>query len=314
VEREVDGEKVFDLTQLIAGSQGTLGIITEITLWTIPKPKFSGLLLAFFDSFIKSGKATQILLEFEPSALEMVDHFLLEFIQKQKPEILSEIISDKIPEIVLLCEFDADEIEEIEDKLNKAKNSISDLSFKIFSTMDSAEQARFWAMRRSALVVIEESSKDKKALPFIEDVVVPSEKFPEYVSSLYEILKKYNVEFAVWGHAGDGNIHVQPFLDLGEPNDREKIFNIADEVFNVVVKLGGVFSGEHNDGIMRTPYLSKLYPAELLEVWKEVKRIFDPLGIFNPGKKIGCNLDYAKAHLREEYEVGPAKPKSSKSA
>ncbi len=307
VERLTNEGRVFDLTQLIAGSQGTLGILSEVSLWTLPKPRYSGLLLMFFDSLIKAGEATAKLVELEPSALEMVDHFLLELIQKEKPEILSGILPSKMPQVTLLCEFDGNDLSEIENNLEKAEKSVESLSYSSKKTTDCKEQKKLWQIRRSALLVIEGIQGKKKALPFIEDVTVPAEAFPEYVSKLYQILKKYEVEFAVWGHAGNGNIHVQPFLDIGDPVDREKLFSIADEVFDLVVELGGVFSGEHNDGIMRTPYLSRLFPKELIEVWQEVKRIFDPLNIFNPGKKIGISIEYAKAHLRDEYEVGPPK-------
>jgi FAD/FMN-containing dehydrogenase len=310
VERDTDEGKVFDLTQLIAGSQGTLGIITEVSFWTLPRPRYTGVLLSFFDDLKKAGEATKRLVELGPSALEMVDHFLLELIKSQRPEMLEGILPEKMPRLAMLCEFEGNDIKEVESQLSKGEALISDLSYGNRRTTDPEVEKRLWQMRRSALLVIEGISGKKKALPFIEDVVVPPERFPEYLEKLYEILKKYDAEFAVWGHAGNGNVHVQPFLDVGDPNDRERLFKIADEVFELVVKLDGVFSGEHNDGIMRTPYLTRLYPKELLELWKEVKKIFDPQNIFNPGKKVGLDIEYAKSHLRDEYEVGPPKPKS----
>lgn len=305
VERITDEGGVFDLTQLIAGSQGTLGILTEVSLWTLPKPSRTGVMLAYFDSLSKAGEATAALVELGPSALEMVDRFLLEIVRREKPEMLAGLLPAETPELALLCEFDGNEVGEIEEKLGEAANRVAGLSTGSRRTTDPEEQKRLWQVRRSALIVVEGIQGKKKALPFIEDVTVPMDRFPEYVAKLYEILQRHQVAFAVWGHAGNGNVHVQPFLDIGDPRDREKLFAIADEVFDLVVKLEGVFSGEHNDGIMRTPYLSRLYPKELLDVWREVKRIFDPQGIFNPGKKVAIDLAYVKAHLRDEYEVGP---------
>lgn len=311
VERKTKEGRVFDITQLIAGSQGTLGVLTEVSLWTLPKPKYTGLLLAFFDSLPKAGEATAKLVKLEPSALEMVDHFLLEIVQRQKPEMLQGLLPPQMPQIALLCEFDGDELEEIKKKLEQAAVAVEGLAYAGQATMNQEEQNRFWTIRRQALPVIENIPGKKKALPFIEDVAVPPERFPEYVSRVYEILQRYEVQFAVWGHAGNGNIHVQPFLDVGDEGDRQKLFAIAEETFNLVAELSGVLSAEHNDGLMRTPYLSKIYPPELIKVWQDVKKIFDPLNIFNPGKKIGVDLNYLQSHLREEYEVGPP-PKAEK--
>jgi FAD/FMN-containing dehydrogenase len=306
VERMTDEGIVFDLTQLIAGSQGTLGILTEISLWTLPLARHTGVLLAYFDSLSKAGEATLKLEGLDPSAIEMVDKFLLEIVNREKPEMLAGLLPEQAPEIALLCEFEGDDVSVIEERLRLAEEAVAGLSYSSRRATDSEEQKRLWQVRRSALVVIEEIPGRKKALPFIEDVTVPPEKFPEYLAKLYEILKRHSVEFAVWGHAGNGNLHVQPFLDIVDPVDREKLFAIADEVFNLAAKLEGVFSGEHNDGIMRTPYLSRLYPKELLDVWREVKKIFDPQNIFNPGKKVAIDLEYAKSHLRDEYDVGPS--------
>lgn len=318
VERKTAEGRVFDLTQLLAGSQGTLAIITEVSLWTLPKPSHTGLLLAFFDDLAKAGQATAELVKLEPSALEMVDHFLLEIVNQRHPEMLHGLLPAIMPQIALLCEFDGDDVEAIKANLTKAGSAVKTLAFESRSTTDDKEQARFWQVRRAALPVIEEASGKKKALPFIEDVAVPPEKFPEYVSRLYEILQRHQVEFSVWGHAGNGNIHVQPFLDVGDEGDRRKLFSISNEAFDLVAELGGALSAEHNDGLMRTPYLGKIYPPDLLKVWQEVKKIFDPLNIFNPGKKVapvgeGVDLKYLQAHLRDEYDAGPP-PKTVGSA
>ncbi len=310
--RQTEEGKVFDLTQLVAGSQGTLGILTEVSLWTLPKPKYTGLLIAYFDDLPKSGLATAELLKFEPSALEMVDRFLLELVKQENPTMLEGLLPEQMPQIVLLCEFDGDDLNEIKEKLAKARQAIQRIAFSTTSSTDPAAQEKLWQVRRSAALVAEGARGKKKALPFIEDVVVPPERFPEYVNYLYEIMQREQLEFSVWGHAGQGNIHIQPFLDVGDPADREKLFRISEEVYQIVAALGGVLSGEHNDGLMRTPYLPKFYPPELIKAWQEIKRIFDPLNIFNPGKKIGSDLNYAKSHLRSEYDVGPPQKSEEK--
>jgi FAD/FMN-containing dehydrogenase len=210
-----------------------------------------------------------------------------------------------MPQIVLLCEFDGDDLDEIKSRLEAARGAVSKTAFTANISVDPEEQSRFWQVRRSAALVAESVHGNKKALPFIEDAVVPPDKFPDYVSKLYEIMQREQLDFSVWGHAGQGNIHIQPFLDIADPNDRERLFRLSEEVYDIVASLGGVLSGEHNDGLMRTPYLSKIYPLELMKVFGEVKKIFDPLNIFNPGKKTDISLEYLKGHMRDEYDVGP---------
>lgn len=303
VKRFTDEGKVFDLIQLIAGSQGTLGILTEVSFWTLPKPMFTGAMFLCFDDLAKMGEAIFKLVELGPSSLEMADRFFLEIVAREKPEILDVFAPGKIPEFVIFCEFDENDAGEIEEKLAEAEQNTAGLSYENCRVADSEAKQRLLNAIRFAPAVIERIQGKKKAIPFIEDVIVPLEKLPEYILKLYEIMRWYGVEIAVHGHVGGGNVRAKPLLDIGDEADREKLFAMAGEVFDLAANLGGVFSGEHNDGIMRTPYLAKLYPKELLLAWKEVKKIFDPQGIFNPGKKVAIDLEYAKSHLRNEYEI-----------
>jgi len=318
----------LDLSHLITGSQGTLGIVTEVTLKTIPKPKLNGLLMASFDSLENAGKAIMKIIDLKPSAFEMVDGFLLQMVQKAEPKIVEELLVDpvrnspllgpsgaqsagvisnrgdsKFPAIVLLIEFDGDDLEPIKSKIEEAKKHLEGLSIEFNEAYKKEKQDKLWAVRRRAAIVAETPRGNKKALPFIEDSVVHPRYFAEYVSSLYRIIRKYNVEFAVWGHAGNGNIHLQPFLDIADEKDREKLFKIADEVYGLVIKLKGALSGEHNDGLMRSPFLKIQFRDGLYEIFKQVKNIFDPLNIFNPHKKVDVDMDFVKKYVREKYII-----------
>lgn len=321
-------DETVDLSRLVCGSQGTLGIITEITLKTVPKPKLNGLLMASFDSLETAGKAIMKVIDLEPSAFEMVDSFLLQMIQKTEPKIVEELLVDpvrnrspqggrsrafggaasngvnsKFPAIILLIEFDGDDLSLIKQKIGEVKNRLADLAIEFNEAFEKEKQNKLWAVRRRAATIAESAQGKKKALPFIEDSVVHPKRFSEYISELYKILQKYEVEFAVWGHAGNGNIHLQPFLDIGDKNDREKLFKIAEEVYRLVIKLKGALSGEHNDGLMRSPFLKMQFKEGLYDLFKQVKNIFDPLNIFNPHKKIDVDLEFAKKYLRDEYII-----------
>lgn len=295
----------IDLTRLIAGSQGTLGIITEITLKTIPKPKNTALLLAAFDDLVKAGSAVPKILKLEPSAFEMVDRFLIEMTQREKPEMVEVLMKGRVqaPALVLLIEFDGDEENILKVKIEEAKKVIGDLTNDFREAYEKSIQDELWKVRRAAAIVAESAKGAKKALPFIEDSIVSPEHLSEYLSKLYEIFKKYDVQFSVWGHAGNGNIHVQPFLDLSNPADIEKLSGITQETYEAVIRLKGALSGEHSDGLMRTPFLKQSFGEPLYKLFEEVKNIFDPFNIFNPYKKVGIDWEFSKKYLRQEYEI-----------
>ncbi len=209
----------------------------------------------------------------------------------------------KIPAIVLLVEFENEHGEPVKELIAAARKILKSLGAETNEAYGEKEQAELWRIRRRAAIAAESVQGAKKALPFIEDVVVPPASMALYLEKLYKIIQKHKFEFSVWGHAGNGNVHIQPFLDLGDKKDREKILKVADEVYNLVVKTGGALSGEHNDGLMRTPFLKKQFGEPMLKIFKEVKDIFDPQNIFNPGKKIGADLNTLKERMRKDYVI-----------
>jgi FAD/FMN-containing dehydrogenase len=140
-------------------------------------------------------------------------------------------------------------------------------------------------------------------VPIIEDGVVPLAKFQEYLKGVYALFERNHLEVAVWGHAGDANIHLQPYLDLSQVGDRQTAFRIIDEYYKMVINLGGSTSGEHNDGRLRAPYLEPLYGTEVYNVFRKIKQIFDPYNILNPGVKVNVKLDDIKPLVRHEYSM-----------
>lgn len=295
----------FDLTPLIVGSQGTLGIVTEATLTTAPYSPETTLIAAFFDDL---QVAESVLSEIHKlpetaSAVEMVDNHLLEFLDKHNPNQLKGIVEKPFHKLIVLIEFD-NANQRIQKKMAKRTTKIlskAQIPFQIET--DEHEKEKLWQIRHSAAAVISHSEGNVKALPIIEDGVVPAEKFHQYLSSVYDMFAKYNLQAAVWGHAGDANIHMQPFLDLSQIGDRQKVFKIIDEYYNMVISLGGSTSGEHSDGRLRAPYLPKLYGEAMYGVFQKAKLIFDPHGTLNPGVKIDVTVDDIKPLLRHEYSM-----------
>ncbi len=308
---DVDKQGVFDLGQLLTGSQGTLGLITEITLRTenAPEPSHVVLCVSHYKDLHSAGKAIQELNKLKPSALEIVDNNLIKLVLKQNPQLLKGLLPKELPAIVLLTEFDDKKTFETKRKITAATRVFDKHAYEWVQKEDPAEQARLWKLRRSAAAVMWTIPGKKKALPIIEDGVVPPEKIVDFLEQAYAIFDKYNLEIAVWGHAGDANLHMQPFMDLSKVTDRRKIFQVTDEFYAMVIALGGVTSAEHNDGLMRSPYLPMLYGKEMCKLFDEVKELFDPLNILNPHKKTGVDFNYVKHHLRHEYSVKELKSK-----
>lgn len=293
----------FDLTPLIVGSQGTLGIVTEAIIKLEPYNPRTTLFKIMLSDLRNASVVVAQLLALGPSALEVVDKNLLEFLGKVSPNRLKGLVEPPYPALVLLAEFD-DANDRIQvKKAKKAEKVLRQLDIEYVGTQDYDEQQRLWAIRHSAAAVIWHVEGTKKALPIIEDGVVPREKFPEFIRRIYELFEKHKLEVAIWGHAGDANLHLQPFLDLAKLGDRQKVFKIMEEYYDMVLEMGGSTCGEHNDGRLRAPFLPKVYGDDMYNVFREVKKVCDPYNTLNPGVKIDVELKDIVPLLRHDYSM-----------
>ena len=305
---EVLGEDgSMDLTKLITGSQGTLGIVTDVTLKAVHKPSRSGLLVMFFNDLASAGKAIAASVKFDLSALEMVDRYVIAMMRTQDPDLVKAVVPDGMqdPAIVLLAEASADDPAIITETLNAFKDAVSGLASSTTLALEESVQNNLWKIRRAALVVLEHVPGNAKAVPFMEDVTVSPTLMPEYLDFVYQVLNKNNVQFSVYGHAGNGDLHIQPLIDLSDPAEAEKVYRIADAIFAKVAELGGVLAGEHNDGLMRSPYLAEVFGEDMYHIFQQIKTIFDPQNIFNPRQKVYATKEFAAQHLRHDYNVHP---------
>lgn len=300
---EIERRGKFDLAQLIVGSQGTLGVVTEIILRTIPVPQKTALLVGYFRDLHNSGEAVSQILHLNPSALEVVDKNLLSMVKERKPEQLRGLLPPEMPAIVLLIEFDDDNDPTREKKIRAVKTILKQFAFAWVEKNDPHEQANLWKLRRSAAAIMWTIPGKKKALPIIEDGCVHVSLMPEFFRRAYQLFDKYELDIAVWGHAGDANLHMQPFLDLSKATDRGKIFDLMNDFYQMILELDGTTCGEHNDGLTRSPYLRDLFGSEIYSLFKKVKNIFDPYHFLNPMKKIGVELEDVKKLVRDEYSM-----------
>jgi FAD/FMN-containing dehydrogenase len=294
----------FDLTPLFVGGQGTLGIITEISMETEIYNPTRDLFLAEFDSVDRAAKAVLELRELPqlPSSMEMVDGQLLELVDRLNPNQLKGILSQPYPKVAMLIEFD-DADRGRKKLVKKADKILATYATKHVRETDPIAQARLWKVRHASASIAAHAEGRVKAVPIIEDGVVPPEKLEEYIAGVYKLFAQTQLQVAIWGHAGDGNLHMQPFLDLSQIGDRQKAYRLLDEYYKLVISLGGSTSGEHGDGRLRGPYLEQLYGPELYSLFTKVKQVFDPYGTLNPGVKVGVSLDDIKAVTRSEYTL-----------
>ena len=295
----------MDLTPLLVGSQATLGIITEVTLETEEHNPETTLFVASFNTLQDVQKAVLELrkLTDRPAAIEMIDGNLLKQVDRISPSKLKNLMPKPYPPIVLLVEFD--DADKRQKRAAKRAQRILDTyaaACQVETELD--KQSRLWKIRQIAAVSAMHSEGQAKALPIIDDGVVPVDRLGEFIEGLYELCRRNQIQPALWGRAGDGTVRMQPHLDLGQVGDRQKVFRLMHDYYQLVISLGGTTSGEYNDGRLRAPYLKTLYGEEMYALFQKVKQIFDPYGMLNPGVKIDVTLEDVKAHLRSEYNHG----------
>lgn len=266
----------FDLTRLIAGSEGLLGIVTKITLRLIPKPMHKMTLLASFDSIIDSGKAiTEILAAgILPAAMELMDKYCIEAVEHYQPSGLP-LDADA----VIIIEVDGHE-KVVDDEILKCSRICQQFAgAKVVVAQTEKERKKIWAARKIVSPAITQLGPTKIS----EDATVPRSKIPHMIKKLHEIRDKYQLNLVVFGHAGDGNLHPNIITDKRNIEEMKKVEQAVGEIFEAAIDLGGTLSGEHGIGILKAPYMNYEL-GNTLEFMKKIKVAWDPNNILNPGK------------------------------
>ncbi len=321
-------DDTFNLNKLLVGSQGTLGIATEITFKLVPEPKYTRLVVVFLRNMDLLPGLVNKILKYSPQSLESYDDktflLVLKYIKSFAallglknfvrlilsfwPEAIM-TLRHGFPKLVLLIEFTGDTQEEADREANKAfldLKTVKKIGLRL--TRDEDEAKKYWTIRREAFNLIRYKLTKVKSKPFVDDVIVRPEKLPEFFPALYKILDKYkkHMTFAVGGHSGDGNMHIYTLVNPKDPALKDIIMEVSDQVYTLVAKLGGSITAEHNDGLIRTPYLDKMYSPKILAIFKQVKEIFDPLYILNPGKKVPTQTgEGTKTYLVSHINIEP---------
>ncbi|MFI5271259.1 MAG: FAD-binding oxidoreductase [Candidatus Saccharimonadales bacterium] len=293
----------FDLTPLIVGSQGTLGIITEAVLNTEPHNPLTTLMMARFDSIEHLQQAVVELNGFKekPSSIELIDQNVLEQVQAINPNQLKDIIKPPFSPYILIVEFDNGS-RSIKRIVKKANRVLEKYATAIQIESESEEQQNLIKLRESTSLLLAHNEGMDHATPLV-DASVPPDRIREYIEGVYGIMKVIGLEPALWGHIGDGNIHLQPILKIGQVGDRQKAFRFMNDHNMLVIKLGGTIAGSSGEGRLRTPYLEHMYGTEIYNLLHKVKQIFDPYNTLNPGVKFNTSLDDIKDMLRSDFSL-----------
>jgi FAD/FMN-containing dehydrogenase/Fe-S oxidoreductase len=277
----LNGSETVDLLPLFVGSEGTLAVFLRATLNLLPLPKHQRMALLGFPDVASAGRAVQDLLPLGPSACELLDQTFLEMIRRGLGSFPFAV--DEAVRCILLLEADGESAGEAEaglDALLGAARSTGPVTVRRAS--DASESAAIWSFRKAASPLLNKGRGALKSIRFIEDGAVPTEAIPAYLAGVREILGARGIDVVVFGHAGDGNFHVNPFMNLKDPEHHRQMPLIAGEVSRLLSELGGTLSGEHGDGRLRTPYLREIY-GDLVDLFREIKLALDPQEVLNPG-------------------------------
>ncbi len=313
----MDKEKgTFDLTKLLCGSQGTLALNTEITFGLVKPNPHRRLVTIFLNDLSFLGELVNHVLAHKPESFESYDDHTFTLAMRFFPQIAKRlgggiislglsfipefwlVVTGGVPKLVLLAEF-SDETEEAAVKrAEEAAKDVRDAFHVPVRVLHSEQEAeKYWVIRRESFALLRQNLHGVRTAPFIDDFVVRPEFLPEFLPKLNAILGKYKLIYTIAGHVGDGNFHIIPLMDLTDPKSKDIIQTLGKEVYELVFSYHGVITGEHNDGIIRTPYLEEEFGQEVYDLFVETKNIFDPGNIFNPGKKVRGTLQYAMDHV-----------------
>ena len=314
-------EEIFDLTQLFVGAQGTLGFVLEADIELVPIHKHRGMIIIFLHELSHLNQIINITLPLNPESFESYDDNTLKLALRYFPEFAKQLgligmiqagiaflpafislfTGRSLPKLILQIDFTSDDAKEVEQKISALKEKLRPLNPQTQVAKDG-EEKRYWLVRRESFNLLRKKIRNKHTAPFIDDFVIKPEHIGEVVPQVTDILKKYpEFIYTVAGHVGNGNFHIIPLVDIADHKVRENIPVIAKQVYDLVQKYNGSTTGEHNDGLIRTPYLKQMYGEKVISLFEQTKHIFDPDNIFNPRKKVHGDLDFAMNHIRQNW-------------
>jgi len=306
---------IFDLSKLIVGSQGTLTAVTSATLTGVKPKTHTRMLVMFVPSTVHLGEIIPKLLEHKPETLESYDDHTFKIAIKFFKDIALRMggnmftlglqflpefwmaITGGVPKIILMAEFAEDSEEDVDVRIAGAYEGMKSFNLPMKRTRSEAEAKKYWTFRRESFNLLRSKLRGMRTAPTIDDIIVHPKDLSEFLPKLENIFSKYDLIYTVAGHMGNANFHIIPLVDIHKEGIIETLHQLMEEVFTLVFEYKGSMSAEHNDGLLRTPYLSKMFSPEIISLFEKTKNIFDPQNILNPGKKVYGDKEFAWKHI-----------------
>ncbi len=293
----------WNLAKLICGSEGTLGVILEAKLRLTPLPRRSAVCLAHFDTLEACLRASAPIVAQGPSAVELIDGVILRqaLVHPLTRDICALIQGE--PAAILVIEVQGEDSGNVAKHIQQIADGLTGCAYAAPTMIEARAIQSVWQLRSSALGLMTTIKGTKKPVPYIEDAAIPPEHLADYVADVLAVCKKYDQQVSMFGHASVGLMHIRPLHDLHQHADIECMKQIQEEVFPLVLKYGGSWSGEHGDGIVRGGFNRRFFGDQLYDAFREVKGLFDPEGRMNPGKVI--DTPPVDSHLRFGQDYQP---------
>jgi len=297
-----------DLSRLIVGSEGTLGVVVEARINLVPLPDAKAVMALEFDRLLDALGATPVILEHGPSAIEVMDRFILDHarenpaLNKLRRAVLQ---SDDTPGALLCVELYDDDPAKLPPRLDAIEQDLAlrGITAHASRATTPADQARIWKLRQSSLGLSMAMKGDAKSISFVEDTAVAPEKLRDYIERFLQIVERHGSRTGVYAHASVGCLHVRPVVNLKTADGVQQFEAIANDIAELVLEYGGALSGEHGDGLVRGPFIERMFGPELYDAFRTIKRTFDPDGLFNPGKIVDTPPLTANLRYGPEYDT-----------
>ncbi len=299
-----DPERPVNLAKLLVGSEGTLGVVLSAKVNLVPLPKAKAVMAIQFADLLESLSAAPVILRHGPSAVEVMDKSILDYTRQSAAlEAVRRSFIEGDPASLLCVEFYADRAEDLPPRLDALERDLRahGFGYHFHHALDAAAQARIWSLREAGLGLSMAMKEDAKSLSFVEDTAVPPERLRDYIERFLAIVRDHGTTAGVYAHASVGCLHVRPVVNLKTAEGVATFEAIANASADLVLEFGGALSGEHGDGLVRSPFMRKMFGPTIYEAFRTIKRTFDPEGLFNPGKIVDAgpltaNLRYGAGY------------------
>jgi FAD/FMN-containing dehydrogenase/Fe-S oxidoreductase len=304
-----DSSKPVNLSKIVIGSEGTLGIVLEAKVRLVPLPKARAVMVVAFGDLLESLAAVPSILRHKPSAIEVMDKSILDYTrQNDALHRLRSAVIEGDPASTLCIEFYGDRAEDLPPRLRALEEDLraGGFGYHYRAETEPAGQQRIWSLREAALGLSMAMKEDAKSISFVEDTAVAPERLSEFIGRFLDLLRRHGTTAGIYAHASVGCLHVRPVVNLKTEEGVRKFEAIANDVAELVLEFGGALSGEHGDGLVRSPFMRRMFGDELYEAFRELKRTADPLGILNPGKIVDAPPVASNLRFGADYKTKPA--------